>query len=102
MVSPSWPPALEPLIRAAGVHDPEHVVFKLIHKTLMAHVAWHPCYGWTQYRRGHVFTFDEACTMQDALEDGDGPKGVASQSGTVLDGKLCTWFAHGRRIYLAR
>lgn len=90
----------DPVARAAGIWEPEDCVFKLVHVSHPAHLAWHPAYGWTQYHRGWALTYPEACTVQDSLEN-DRRRWVAGNN-AVLDGNVARWFVHGRRIYLAR
>jgi hypothetical protein len=58
-------------------------VFKLIHVSHPDDVAWHPELRWTQFRRGKVFTYNEA---------------VEFTLGTTMptDGR---WFAIGQMLY---
>lgn len=83
------------ITRAAGVHSPRAVVFKLLHVGHAEHLAWHDALGWTQYRLGRTYSFDEACVVEDGRD---------VQNGTPIGRRKIPdegrWHAHGLKLAL--
>jgi hypothetical protein len=78
------------LQHAAGLHPAHDCVFKIIHVRYEHNCAWHPAFKWTQLHRGWVFTYDDACRIEDLSPQ-------LYKAAFPEDGR---WYAWGTRIPL--
>jgi hypothetical protein len=96
MTNPTDRPDFRDMVMtAAGLRDARNSVFKLIHVEWPDDLAWHDEDGWTQYRRGRVFTYEEASQIEAARDTTTGTP--IGQRKVPDEGR---WYWHGYRINL--